>query len=69
MIIAVTGASGFIGTELLAELNKRDDVSVIALTRGDAAVTPYMAAAIGTSQGDATATGGEVLLYTAAARG
>ncbi len=33
MIIAVTGASGFIGTELLAELNKRDDVSVIALTR------------------------------------
>jgi nucleoside-diphosphate-sugar epimerase len=31
--IAVTGASGFIGTELLAVLNKRDDVSVIALTR------------------------------------
>jgi len=33
MKIAVTGASGFIGTELLALLNKREDVSVIALTR------------------------------------
>ena len=33
MKIAVTGASGFIGTELLAVLNKREDVSVIALTR------------------------------------
>ena len=33
MKIAVTGASGFIGSELLAVLNKREDVSVIALTR------------------------------------
>ena len=33
MKIAVTGASGFIGTELLALLNKREDISVIALTR------------------------------------
>ena len=33
MKIAITGASGFIGTELLALLNKREDVSVIALTR------------------------------------
>ncbi len=33
MDIAVTGASGFIGMELLAVLNKRDDVRVIALTR------------------------------------
>lgn len=33
MKIAVTGASGFIGTELLALLNKREDVSVTALTR------------------------------------
>lgn len=33
MKIALTGASGFIGTELLAVLNRRDDVSVIALTR------------------------------------
>lgn len=33
MKIAVAGASGFIGTELLALLNKREDVSVIALTR------------------------------------
>lgn len=33
MKIAVTGASGFIGTELLAVLNRREDVSVIALTR------------------------------------
>ena len=33
MNIAVTGASGFIGMELLAVLNKKDDVSVIALTR------------------------------------
>lgn len=33
MKVAVTGASGFIGTELLAVLNKREDVSVIALTR------------------------------------
>ena len=33
MRIAVTGAGGFIGTELLAVLNKLDDVSVIALTR------------------------------------
>lgn len=37
MKIAVTGASGFIGKELLAVLNKTDDVSVIALTR-DASV-------------------------------
>lgn len=29
----MTGASGFIGTELLAVLNRRDDISVIALTR------------------------------------
>lgn len=33
MKIAVTGASGFIGSELLALLNKREDVSIIALTR------------------------------------
>lgn len=33
MRIAVTGAGGFIGTELLAVLNTIDDVSVIALTR------------------------------------
>ena len=33
MRIAVTGAGGFIGTELLAVLNKMEDVSVIALTR------------------------------------
>ena len=33
MKIAVTGASGFIGTELLALLNKRENISVIALTR------------------------------------
>lgn len=33
MKIAVTGASGFIGTELLAVLNKRSDVEVIGLTR------------------------------------
>ncbi|MBR0308424.1 MAG: NAD(P)-dependent oxidoreductase [Mogibacterium sp.] len=33
MKTAVTGASGFIGTELLAELNKREGMSVIALTR------------------------------------
>lgn len=33
MKIAVTGASGFIGTELLAVLNRIEDVSVIALTR------------------------------------
>lgn len=38
MKIAVTGASGFVGTELLAVLNKREDVSVIALSR-DAART------------------------------
>lgn len=36
MKIAVTGASGFIGSELLALLNKRKDVSVIALTRDTA---------------------------------
>lgn len=36
MKIAVTGASGFIGTELLAVLNKRTDVEVIGLTRGGA---------------------------------
>ena len=36
MKIAVTGASGFIGSELLAVLNKREDVSVIALTRDTA---------------------------------
>ena len=33
MKIAVTGASGFIGTELLAVMNEHEDVSVIALTR------------------------------------
>ena len=33
MKIAVTGASGFIGSEVLAALNKMEDVSVIALTR------------------------------------
>jgi len=33
MDIAVTGASGFIGMELLTVLNKREDVRVIALTR------------------------------------
>lgn len=33
MKIAVTGASGFIGTELLAELNMKEDIGVIALTR------------------------------------
>ena len=33
MKIAVTGASGFIGTELLAVLNKREDIGIIALTR------------------------------------
>lgn len=33
MNIAVTGASGFIGMELLAVLNKKDGVRVIALTR------------------------------------
>ena len=33
MDIAVTGASGFIGMELLTVLNKKEDVSVIALTR------------------------------------
>ena len=33
MNIAVTGASGFIGMELLAVLNKRNDVTVTALTR------------------------------------
>lgn len=33
MKIALTGASGFIGTELLVVMNRRDDVSVIALTR------------------------------------
>lgn len=38
MKIAVTGASGFIGTELLALMNKREDVSVIALTRD---ASPY----------------------------
>lgn len=34
MTIAVTGASGFVGTELLAVLNKKEDVRVTALTRG-----------------------------------
>lgn len=34
MRIAVTGAGGFIGTELLAVLNNREDVRVTALTRG-----------------------------------
>lgn len=34
MKIAVTGASGFIGQELLAELTKRGDVEITALTRG-----------------------------------
>lgn len=33
MKIAVTGASGFIGTEILEELQKREDVEVTALTR------------------------------------
>lgn len=33
MTIAVTGASGFVGTELLAVLNKKEDVRVTALTR------------------------------------
>lgn len=33
MNIAITGASGFIGMELLAVLSKRNDVTVIALTR------------------------------------
>lgn len=33
MKIAVTGASGFVGSELLAVLNKKSDVNVIALTR------------------------------------
>lgn len=33
MNIAITGASGFIGLELLAVLNKRSDVTVTALTR------------------------------------
>lgn len=33
MNIAVTGAGGFIGMELLAVLNKRSDVTVTALTR------------------------------------
>ena len=33
MDIAVTGASGFIGMELLTALNKTEDVRVIALTR------------------------------------
>ena len=33
MVIAVTGASGFIGAELLEVLNRREDVYVIALTR------------------------------------
>lgn len=36
MKIAITGASGFIGTELLAVLNKRSDVEIIGLTRGGA---------------------------------
>ena len=34
MRIAVTGASGFIGTELLGELNKAEGIEVTAITRG-----------------------------------
>lgn len=37
MRIAVTGASGFIGTELLGELEKEKGTEVIAITRGGAA--------------------------------
>ena len=37
MRIAVTGASGFIGTELLGELKKNKDVKVTAITRGGSA--------------------------------
>lgn len=37
MRIAVTGASGFIGSELLAVLNKMEGVSVTGLTRGASA--------------------------------
>lgn len=43
MTIAVTGASGFIGTELLAKLAGRPDTNIIALTRGvsSSEETPY----------------------------
>ena len=37
MKAAITGASGFIGTELLEELGKRDDIEIIALTRSERA--------------------------------
>lgn len=37
MRTAVTGASGFIGTELLGEMAKRPDIEVTALTRGGSA--------------------------------
>ena len=39
MRVAVTGASGFIGKELLSILSKIEDTSVIALTRGENCVT------------------------------
>ena len=38
MRIAVTGASGFIGTELLDELNKQSGVEIVGLTRGSVPV-------------------------------
>ena len=41
MIIAVTGASGFIGNELLDVLNKRDDVHVRGLTRKAEGASEY----------------------------
>ena len=41
MVIAVTGASGFIGKELLDVLNNRDDISVKGLTRNAECASGY----------------------------